>query len=136
MRNRIARFMYGRYGNDQLGNFLFGLYLVVFVVQFLFRKSPVGLVLMYLGYGLVILYFFRVLSRNIYKRSAENQKFLRAFRPVKNYVHYLKMKWKERGGSKKLYRCSKCQQIIRVPRGKGKIAITCPKCHFEFIKKT
>ena len=77
-----------------------------------------------------------MISRNIYKRSAENQRFLKLWNPVKNYGHNIKMKFVERGGTKNLCRCPKCHQIIRVPKGKGKIAITCPKCRFEFIKRT
>jgi DNA-directed RNA polymerase subunit RPC12/RpoP len=128
--------MYGRYGNDQLGNFLFVVYLVLFVVQFFCRGTIAGSVLITLGYLVIIVYFFRCFSRNIYKRQRENQMFLRAWNPVKNYFRFWRMRIQERGGTKKLYRCPKCHQTIRVPKGRGKIAITCPKCRFEFIKKT
>ena len=131
MRNRFARFMYGRYGVDALNNFLFGLYVALFVLELFFRRTVAGQVMVILGYPIILLYFFRCFSRNIYKRSAENQRFLKLWNPVKNYGHYIKMKFVERGGTKKL-----CHQIIRVPKGKGKIAITCPKCRFEFIKRT
>ncbi|CCZ91537.1 putative uncharacterized protein [Clostridium sp. CAG:167] len=136
MRNRFARFMYGRYGVDALNNFLFGLYVALFVLELFFRRTVAGQVMVILGYPIILLYFFRCFSRNIYKRSAENQRFLKLWNPVKNYGHYIKMKFVERGGTKKLCRCPKCHQIIRVPKGKGKIAITCPKCRFEFIKRT
>lgn len=134
--NWLRRFMYGRYGNDQLSTFMFVCYLVLLVFQMIFRNSPAGLVLMALSYVVVLLYFFRCFSRNIYKRQRENQKFLSMWTPVKNYFKYLKLRFQERNGVKKLFRCPKCHQIIRVPRDKGKIAITCPKCRYEFIKKT
>ena len=131
--NWFRRFMYGRYGSDQLSTCLFFIYVILVVFQFAFRNSVPGMILMALSYVVVFIYFFRFLSRNIYKRQSENQKFLQ---PVKNYLKYLKLRIQERNGVKKLFRCPKCHQTIRVPRGKGKIAITCPKCHYEFIKKT
>ncbi|MCH5251660.1 MAG: hypothetical protein J1F22_01690 [Lachnospiraceae bacterium] len=134
--NWLRRFMYGRYGTDQLSMFLFALFIIIFVLENFFRNTVVAPMLMVVSYLVILLYFFRCLSRNIYRRQAENQKFLRMWNPVKNYFKYLKMKFQERNGVKKLYRCPKCHQIIRVPRGRGKIAITCPKCRFEFIKKT
>ncbi|MCI8791601.1 MAG: hypothetical protein HFG38_02210 [Eubacterium sp.] len=134
--NWFRRFMYGRYGSDQLSTCLFFIYVILVVFQFAFRNSVPGMILMALSYVVVFIYFFRFLSRNIYKRQSENQKFLQMWKPVKNYLKYLKLRIQERNGVKKLFRCPKCHQTIRVPRGKGKIAITCPKCHYEFIKKT
>ena len=134
--NWLRRVMAGRYGNDQLGNFLFAVYLLLFVLQLVFRPTVIRPVCILLSYFVIILYFFRCLSRNIYKRQMENQKFLKAWNPVKNYFKFCRLRMKERSGTKKLYRCPKCHQTIRVPKGRGKIAISCPKCRFEFIKKT
>lgn len=134
--NWLRRVMAGRYGNDQLGNFLFAVYLLLFVLQLMFRTTVISPVCILLSYFVIILYFFRCLSRNIYKRQMENQKFLKAWNPVKNYFKFCRLRMKERSGTKKLYRCPKCHQTIRVPKGRGKIAISCPKCRFEFIKKT
>lgn len=134
--NWLRRMMMGRYGNDQLGNFLFAIYLLLFVLQLIFRRSIAGNIIIMLSYLVILLYFFRCFSRNIYRRQMENQKFLKMWNPIKNYVKFLKMRWQERGSTKVLYRCTKCHQTIRVPRGRGKIAITCPKCRYEFIKKT
>lgn len=134
--NWLRRFMYGRYGSDQLSMFLFVLYFVVFIFEVIFRQTPAAPVLMVASYAIIFVYFFRCFSRNIYKRQAENQKFLRLWNPVKNYFKFWKRRIQERNGVKKLFRCPKCHQTIRVPKGRGKIAITCPKCRFEFIKKT
>lgn len=134
--NWLRRFMYGRYGNDQLSTFLFVFYIILVVFQMIFRNSAAGRILMLLSYVVVLAYFFRCFSKNIYKRQRENQKFLQLWNPVKNYFKYLKRKWQERNSTKKLFRCPQCRQTIRVPRGKGKIAITCPKCRHEFVKRT
>jgi hypothetical protein len=128
--------MYGRYGNDQLSTFLFVFYLILVVFQMIFRNSAAGRVLMLLSYVVVLAYFFRCFSKNIYKRQRENQKFLQLWNPLRNYFKYWKRKIQERNSTKKLFRCPKCHQTIRVPRGKGKIAITCPKCRSEFVKRT
>ena len=134
--NWLRRVMYGRYGNDQLSTFLFVLYVAIFVFEMIFKRTPAAPILMVVSYVIIFFYFFRCFSRNIYKRQAENRKFLAMWNPVKNYFKYLGRKWQERKGVNKLYRCPKCHQTIRVPKGRGKIAITCPKCRFEFIKKT
>ena len=131
--NWLRRFMYGRYGNDQLSTFLFVLYVAIFVFEMIFKRTPAAPILMVVSYVIIFFYFFRCFSRNIYKRQAENRKFLAMWNPVKNYFKYLRRKWQERKGVNKLYRCPKCHQTIRVPKGRGKIAIT---CRFEFIKKT
>lgn len=134
--NWLRRFMYGRYGNDQLSTFLFVLYIIVFVFEMIFRRTSAGPVLMAVSYVIILIYFFRCFSRNIYKRQAENRKFLALWNLVKNYFKYIKRRIQERNGVNKLFRCPKCHQTIRVPKGRGRIAITCPKCRFEFIKKT
>lgn len=129
--------MYGRYGGgDQLSMFLFVLYVILLVGGSVFRFSVVGRVLQILCWPVVLFYFYRCFSRNIYKRASENQKFLKLWTPVRNYVKFWRLRFQERNGVKKLYRCPKCHQTIRVPRGRGRIAITCPKCRFEFIKRT
>lgn len=136
LREQIQRMMYGRYGNDQLGMFCFGLYVMFWIVSLGFRGTFFGRILSVADYVFVIIYFFRFFSRNIYQRQRENQKFLSVRNQVKNYFKFLRLRYQERSGTKKLYRCPKCHQMIRVPRGRGRIEITCPKCHFAFIKKT
>lgn len=136
LRERFQRMMYGRYGNDQLGMFCFFAYLAIWFVTMLFRGSRVAAVLTVISYMFAIVYFFRFFSRNIYRRQQENQKFLSVFSKVQTYVKYCRFRFQERHSTKKLFRCPKCHQMIRVPRGHGKVAIRCPKCKFEFIKRT
>lgn len=136
LRDRLQRFMYGRYGNDQLGMFCFAAYAVIWIVSMMFRRTWTGVVLTVIDYLIVLTYFFRFFSRNIVQRQKENRIFLSVKNRIKNFFKFQRLRFVERNGVKKLYRCPKCHQVIRVPKGRGKIAITCPKCHFEFIKKT
>lgn len=120
--NWLRRMMYGRYGNDQFGNFLFVVYLLLFVLQRIFIRTVAAPVFALVSMLVIVLYFFRCFSRNIVNRQRENQKFLKFWNPVKNYFKFCRLRMKERSGTKKLYRCPKCHQTIRVPKGRGKIA--------------
>ena len=129
--NRLRNFMYGRYGFDQLSR---ALIIAAFVISLLTMFSPVrGLVL--LSYIPLIYAVFRIFSKNVQKRMQENAAYFNIESKVKNKFIHLKLSMV---GTKthKYYTCSKCRQTIRVPRGKGKICITCPKCRHEFVKKT
>ena len=119
----IQRFMAGRYGTDKLNMLLLGLGMAVAVINLFIRQPLVSFVLMVLAWLLLGLVFFRTLSRNTYKRYRENRRFLLLLQRIKDREH-------------RYYDCPKCRQQVRVPRGKGKIAITCPKCRDKFIKKT
>ena len=88
--NWLRRMMYGRYGNDQLGNFCFIVYLILFVLQIIFRGTIAGNILTTVCFAVVIIYFFRALSRNIYQRQRENQKFIALINPIKSYFRFLK----------------------------------------------
>lgn len=136
IRERFQRMMYGRYGNDSLGTACCGTYLILWFVSFVFRRTVLPRILTPISYLLVILYFYRFFSKNIYRRQRENQKYLQICQKVKNYGKYIRLKFTERSGVNKLFRCPKCHQIIRVPKGRGKIAISCPKCRFEFVKRS
>ncbi len=135
-RDRLQHMVYGRNGQDQLGMFCFAACMVFWVISKFFRGTAFALVLNTLDLALAAVYFYRFFSRNIYKRQMENQKFLSVWNRVKNFFKFYRLRFQERNGVKKLYRCPKCHQVIRVPKGRGKIAISCPKCRFEFIKKT
>lgn len=119
----VRRFMEGRYGNDRLNMYILGAGLVLVLVYAFIPSRMVQLVLWALSYVLMFWAIFRMLSRNVYKRYQENRKFLQIFDRIKDRQH-------------RYYDCPKCRQTVRVPRGKGKIAITCPKCKEKFIKNT
>lgn len=116
-------FMQGRYGTDKLNTTLLGIGCVMVLVSMFFGNSLLRLILTLLAYILMILSIFRSFSRNTYQRYQENRRYLMLLNRFKDKTH-------------RYYRCPKCRQPVRVPKGKGKIAITCPKCQEKFIKKT
>ena len=120
---RFRRFMAGRYGTDQLNMAILGAGLVASILSAVVSAPPFNLIFWALSYALMSWAIFRSLSRNTYKRYQENRKFLQFFDRLKDRDH-------------RYYDCPKCRQVVRVPRGKGKIAITCPKCKERFVKKT
>lgn len=136
MREKLQRFMAGRYGADELGKALNAVALVCLVISMFVSKIPVLYVLLY-NAGLLLLIYncYRMFSRNVAKRYAENQKY-------RNFRYRMVTKWdaaKKRFAQRKTYRffkCPGCKQRVRVPKGRGKICITCPRCKREFIKKS
>ena len=120
---RVQQFMVGRYGTDRLNMTILSVGLAACLISPFFQNVAVNLLLTVLSYGLMIWAIYRALSRNTYRRYQENRKFLQFFDRLKDRQH-------------RYFDCPKCRQVVRVPRGKGKISITCPKCREKFIKKT
>lgn len=119
----LRNFMMGRYGTDRLNMAILGVGLAASLLSVFFRSTPLNLVFFLLSYGMMFWAIFRSLSRNTYKRYQENRKFLQVFGRLKDRQH-------------RYFDCPKCRQMVRVPRGKGKISITCPRCKEKFVKKT
>jgi uncharacterized paraquat-inducible protein A len=117
------RFMEGRYGTDKLNTAILTLGFVLCLISMIIKFPLVNLILTGASYALMIWAIFRTLSRNTYKRYQENRKYLQIFGRMKDREH-------------RYFDCPKCRQMVRVPRGKGKIAITCPKCREKFVRKT
>lgn len=131
MRERMQGFMTGRYGTDQLSKVILWISLACLAVSMFTRLN----VFYILGLVLLIYTYYRMFSRNVAKRYAENQKYLNwrygfAVRRNKRKVH-----WEQRK-IYRFYKCPQCRQKVRVPKGKGKVAITCPKCRMEFVRKS
>ena len=123
IRNWLRQFMAGRYGHDKLNSAILwaGVGLVIIA---LFIPAPLpNLLLHMLAYVLMGISIFRSFSRNTYKRYRENRKFLMLVDRLKDRDH-------------RYFECPRCRQPVRVPKGKGKIAISCPKCKEKFVKKT
>lgn len=123
----MARFMYGRNGSDQLNMALLVAYLAVAIVQVFFRRSAAAMLVcntVTLVLALVIL--LRMFSRKLDKRRAENAKFLAWWLPVKNRASGARARRQDK--EHKYFTCKNCKTICRVPVGKGRIQITCPKC--------
>lgn len=128
------QFMYGRNGFDLFSRFLTYFALVLVVLQLLIGGA-VGKVLWYLAIAVLIYDYFRVFSRNLSKRREENAKYYQYRMKVINGFR----DWKDRRRQSrdfKFFRCPSCRAMLRVPRGKGKIRVTCRKCGTAFERKT
>lgn len=123
--------MYGRYGMDSLGKFTVaaGVVSILLATFIRWRFLPV------LSWACIIYSYYRMFSRNIYKRSSENQWYLKKTYKLRNFLYRQKQLFAQRR-THHIYSCPSCRQKIRVPRGKGKIEIRCPKCNTTFIKKS
>ena len=129
LRYRFSKFMQGRYGVDSLSRFLSVVLLAVIILRMFIRIPLSGTITLVI---LVILYW-RMFSRNIPKRYEENQKFLQIrdkllgrFSDFGSNMSQMK--------DYHIYKCPRCNQKIRIPRGKGHIMVRCPKCGYEFHK--
>ena len=135
MKEKIGRFMAGRYGNDKLNQFMMAVFLGCAVLNLFVRNAYASTVLNSWECLLILLVYIRMFSRNISKRYAENQKYLALENRLRRFFgqkRYLMQQRKEYH----IYKCPGCKQKIRIPRGKGKISIRCPKCGEEFIKNS
>ena len=119
----LSRFMSGRYGTDRLNMLILCVGVAASLLSAFLQRSWVGQVCWVLSYVLMIWAIFRALSRNTYKRYQENRTFLLFFDRLKDR-------------NNRYFDCPKCRQTVRVPRGKGKISITCPRCKEKFVRKT
>ena len=131
MREKIQRFMIGRYGADELAK---AQSIAALVLLFLSMFSRLG-IFYWLAIALMIYSTWRMFSKNISARYAENQKYLQATAKFRYWLDQQKKLWQERKYHH-IYTCPKCKQKIRIPKGKGKIMVRCPKCHFEFQKRS
>ena len=119
----LRRFMEGRYGTDRLNMVILCCGLAASILSGLVKLPLLNLIFWLLSYGLMFWAIWRSLSRNTYKRYQENRKFMQIVDRIKDRQH-------------RYFDCPKCRQTVRVPRGKGKISITCPRCREKFVKKT
>ncbi len=131
MRGKLQQFMAGRYGVDQLARSLNLVVIILLVVSMLTRQWFLYL----FALGLMFYSYFRIFSRNRARRYAENTKYLQKTAGIRNYFAVLGRDMRTRR-THHIYRCPGCRQKIRIPRGKGKVAVRCPKCSTEFIKKS
>lgn len=122
--------MQGRYGVDKLNNHLLILTIIIFIINMFFYNT----ILLVLGYGLWIIVIYRMFSKQIYKRYNENMKYVNAIKPITQFFNLQKKRFSDR--SHKYYRCPQCKQMVRLPKDKGKIIVTCPKCQNKFEKRT
>ena len=130
IRNFLGRFMAGRYGTDQLNNFMTVAYLILYVISLLTRWS----VLYWVALVLLFVTLFRCLSRRVDRRRAENAKFLQWFRPAQRSFKNFRARVKDK--DHRYFKCPNCKQQMRVPRGKGRITVHCRSCGATFEEKS
>jgi LSD1 subclass zinc finger protein len=129
--DRMRRWMVGRYGNDELSTALYGVALVLMLLSFFQRLR-----LLYApAIVLWVWSMFRCCSKNIENRRVERAAYLRFKERVSSWFDVRRRAWRERK-THRYYRCKQCRTVLRVPKGKGKIKVTCPHCHTETVKKT
>lgn len=131
MLQKVLRFLQERYGIDDLSKFMMGIVFILAVINMFFRLPVLSAVI----WAVIILIYFRMFSKNKYKRYQENQLYLKYMGPFQNWIrkqiNIIKLR-----KDYHIYTCPTCKQKIKIPRGKGRIAVRCPKCRTEFIKKS
>ncbi len=131
MRQKFMNFMRGRYGIDKFSNTLVWIAFIIMLINLFVGNS----IVYWLSMAILIYAYYRMFSRNIYKRSRENEWYL-------NKTYKLRMRFlkeKDRAKLRKthhIYKCPECGQKVKVPRGRGKIEVTCPKCSMKFVKRS
>ena len=138
LQNALYRFMYGRNGSDQLNIALLVVYLALWLIGGLvasvLNSGVLAAIVNALMTVLAVIIFVRMLSKNLVKRRAENAKFLAWWYPVKNRLAGMKARRADK--AHKYFTCRACKTVCRVPVGKGKIVITCPKCGAKINAKS
>ncbi len=133
-RDKLARFMWGRYGIDGLYYCLLVVYLVLWAVQSIVKIDIVKAIISILSFVLLVYMIFRVFSRNTLKRRKENEAFLKLWRPIRNFFVLQKNKIRDiKGFTYK--KCPACKVTLRLPRKKGMHNVVCPKCKNRFEVK-
>ena len=134
MRQKLMQFMIGRNGNDELNRFLLAVDMVLILLSVIFSRgvgrilSPIALVL--LGFT-----YYRMLSRDLIRRSDENARYFRIRERVLSALRVRKEQWVQRKDYK-FFVCPACKATLRVPKGRGKIKIVCRKCGNSFMGKS
>ena len=131
LHRKTSDFMMGRYGQDELSRFL-SIVSLVCLVMFFFSKVQI---LYIMAFVLLIYSLFRIMSKHHDKRRAERNVYISARNAIKKEFGYVKNKWTHRK-THRYYKCPRCKQALRVPKGRGSITISCPKCKNQFDKKT
>lgn len=135
MKEKLRRFLQGRYGADQLNTCLLVLYIVVSIAQMMAsRDSSLWMGLLIVDVFIFAILIYRMFSRDYASRSQENRQFLALMAPFKRFYKLQKMRLQDCQNC--YYRCPKCKQLVRVPKGRGKVEITCPKCQYHFEKRS
>ena len=126
----FQRFMTGRYGNDQLNTCLLVVYLILWLVGVITNLQAVYTV----GLILIVVALFRMFSRNVERRRTENAKFMKLLGPANRWFRLRRTMHRDKEHC--YFKCPSCGQYLRVPRGKGKLTVTCRSCGASFQEKS
>lgn len=135
MKEKLIRFMQGRYGADQLSRFTVVFSLILILVSNFIRIDILRTVVDGFGLLLLVLSYYRMFSKDISARYEENRKFMLRTSKIRSWFYHQKKMMTQRK-IYHIYKCPTCKQKIRIPKGKGKIEISCPKCSTKFIKRS
>ncbi|WP_205051810.1 hypothetical protein [Peptoniphilus gorbachii] len=130
-KDKMRKFMIGRYGQDELGKFILSLALILLIINLFVKTAALSAAALVL----IIYSYYRIFSRDVRARYAENKKFLTSLDPLRRKFFSSKNKYDNR----KLYKyikCPKCKFEMKAPKNKGKIRVTCKKCGEKFIVKS
>ncbi len=128
--NKLRNFMIGRYGYDDLNQCILGIYVLNNLIYIFSRKT----IFLILDYVFLVLFIYRTFSKNIAKRQSENYLFLDKTKGIRKRFKVIKNNMTDK--SYRYYLCPNCKQLVRVPRGHGKVEIHCPKCGKDFKRKS
>lgn len=126
MKQKIINFMMGRYGMDTLNRYLFYTSFIIMILNFFINSF----ILMLISYILLIIMIYRCLSRKIFIRDSENRTFLAKTKGLRHNIACIIKNFKDK--EYKYMVCPSCKRIVRVPRNKGTIEVTCPSCYNHF----
>ena len=131
LKDRLIRFMYGRYGIDSFGKCTIWGSLIIMLIAGWTHNNLLSLIAL----AGIIYSYYRMFSKKTYKRATENQKYLQMTRGIRTFFYKQRNLMTQRK-THHIYKCPNCKQKIRIPKGKGKIEIRCPKCNTTFIKRS
>ena len=136
--NALSRFMYGRNGVDQLNLALLWAYILLWIPQTVLvlalRLEILDILFDLVRLAVVVFMFYRIFSRDLSRRRSENQRFLNWWWRRKSSFQGARARHADK--THKYFTCKNCKTICRVPVGKGKIVITCPKCGAQIQART
>lgn len=127
MKNKLIRFMHGRYGNDLLNKHMLYASIAIALLSIVFNVRFMN----FIALILLVLVYVRAFSKKRYKRASENQRYVLMISPMRKKVARLKSK-----KHSKYLKCPNCKSEMKVPRKKGNITVTCPQCRHKFDAKS
>jgi len=131
MKERIRRLMQGRYGVDELSKMMVYASFFVMIVGSFAKNPYINLA----GFMIIIYSYSRIFSKNQRLCSAQNLKYMQLrdsfLRKISNQIQIMKL-----SKTYRVYSCPGCKQLVRVPKGKGRIEVKCPKCGTRFSKNS